>query len=117
MPAVTFTVYAIAQKVSGTNLSQFSVAQAFTALSLLNVLVQPVMDLTVAWTNLSSALACLDRIQNFILKESRDDYRILVSHDHVSSSTQEPDVADEKPKASGLKCAPSMHTLTISSNC
>jgi len=37
------------------------------------------MDLTQAWTSLSSALACLDRIQRFLLKEDRKDYRILSS--------------------------------------
>jgi len=77
MPAVTFTAYAIAQKVSGG--PQFNVIQAFTSLSLLNLLVQPVMDLTIAWTTLSSGLACLDRIQRFLLKENREDYRILAS--------------------------------------
>src|SRR3569833_2547722 len=77
MPAVTFTVYAVAQKLSGGG--QFGVVEAFTALSLLNILVQPVMDLTTAWTSLSSALACLDRIQAFLLKENRDDYRMLMS--------------------------------------
>lgn len=83
MPAVTFTVYAIAEKVSGG--SQFNVAQAFTSLSLLNLLVTPVMDLTNSWTTLSSALACLDRIQAFLLKENREDYRILASHSDNSS--------------------------------
>lgn len=87
MPAVTFTVYAIAQKLSGG--SDFNVVQAFTSLSLLNLLVQPVMDLTIAWTTLSSGLACLDRIQAFLLKENREDYRILVSHsDNASFSTR-----------------------------
>ncbi len=64
LPAVTFMVFAIVQKASGSN--QFTVAQAFTALSLLNILVVPVMDMTQAWTSLSSALACLDRIQVFL---------------------------------------------------
>jgi ATP-binding cassette subfamily C (CFTR/MRP) protein 1 len=91
MPAVTFTAYAIAQKVSGG--PQFNVIQAFTSLSLLNLLVQPVMDLTIAWTTLSSGLACLGRIQAFLLKENRDDYRILASHSGVSLSmpTERPD--------------------------
>jgi ATP-binding cassette, subfamily C (CFTR/MRP), member 1 len=87
MPAVTFTVFAIAQKLSGG--AQFNVTQAFTSLSLLNLLVQPVMDLSIAWTTLSSGLACLDRIQAFLLKENREDYRILASHsDNASFSTR-----------------------------
>ncbi len=91
MPAVTFAVYGIAQKLSGG--PQFGVAQAFTSLSLLNILVGPVMDLTTAWTTLSSALACLDRIQSFLLREERTDYRILMSHaDTESFSTTKSDL-------------------------
>ncbi len=84
MPAVTFTVYAIVQKVSGG--AQFGVAQAFTSLSLLNVLIMPVMALTNAWTNLASGLACLDRIQAFLLREKREDHRNLLTHFHPGSS-------------------------------
>ncbi|KAK3935755.1 P-loop containing nucleoside triphosphate hydrolase protein [Diplogelasinospora grovesii] len=100
MPAVTFTVYAIAQHVSGGN--QFGVAQAFTSLSLLNVLIMPIMDLTTAWANVSQALACLDRIQAFLLKEKRKDYRTLVSDSDAGSSTTAAPNTDEddaeKPK-------------------
>jgi ATP-binding cassette, subfamily C (CFTR/MRP), member 1 len=95
MPAVTFTVFAIAQKVSGG--AQFNVIEAFTALSLLNLLVQPVMDLTIAWTTLSSGLACLDRIQAFLLKEDREDYRMLASHTDHSSFTIK--TFPEKPRS------------------
>lgn len=83
MPAVTFTVYAIVQVISGG--AQFNIVEAFTSLSVLNLLVDPVMDLTTAWTTLSSGLACLDRIQRFLLKENREDYRLLMSHSDQSS--------------------------------
>ncbi len=102
MPAVTFTVYAIVQKVSGSN--QFGVAQAFTSLSLLNVLIGPVMTLTTAWTNLASALACMDRIQAFLLREKRVDYRTLIPRSDAGSFTTResmlrPDDISEKEKA------------------
>jgi ABC-type multidrug transport system fused ATPase/permease subunit len=99
MPAVTFTAYAITQKVSGG--PQFNVIQAFTSLSLLNLLVQPVMDLTIAWTTLSSGLACLDRIQAFLLKENREDYRILASH--PDNSTSMPAEKPEQPEKALVK--------------
>ena len=85
MPAVTFTTYAIVQHIQGTN--SFSVAQAFTSLSLLNILIGPVMALTGAWTNLASGLACLDRIQAFLLKEKRQDYRTLIARSDAGSFT------------------------------
>lgn len=88
MPAVTFTVYAVAQAIAGG--TQFNVVEAFTSLSVLNLLVDPVMDLTTSWTTLSSGLACLDRIQRFLLKENREDYRLLLSHsDQGSFSTKQ----------------------------
>ncbi len=99
MPAVTFTVYGIVQSVSHS--SQFGVAQAFTSLSLLNVLMGPVMELTGAWTNLASALACMDRIEAFLLKEKRVDYRTLLPRSDAGSLTTRssllrPDDASEK---------------------
>lgn len=101
MPAVTFTVYAIAQHVSGGN--QFGVAQAFSALSLLTVLINPVMELTTAFPNLWAALACLDRIQAFLLKEKRHDYRTLFSPSNSGSrESKSPPPADipDKPSES-----------------
>ncbi|CAK7207847.1 hypothetical protein SEUCBS139899_010662 [Sporothrix eucalyptigena] len=100
MPAVTFTVYAIAQKLSGGG--QFDVSQAFTSLSLLNVLVTPVMDLTQAWTTLSSAMACLDRIQAFFLRENRTDYRIHVSPSDSMSLSDTSEKKVDKPYPSSL---------------
>ncbi|KAH8881696.1 P-loop containing nucleoside triphosphate hydrolase protein [Thozetella sp. PMI_491] len=102
MPAVTFTVYAIAQKVSGGN--QFGVAQAFTSLSLLSVLISPVMDLTTAWAQIAAALACLDRIQAFLLKEKREDYRTLLPRgDNGSFTTRESTFGPEDASEKGEK--------------
>lgn len=83
LPVVTFTVYAIVQKVSGGN--QIDVAAAFTSLSLLNILISPVMSLITAIPNVSASVACLDRIQVFLLKEKREEYRILRTVDPPSS--------------------------------
>ncbi|KAK0715388.1 P-loop containing nucleoside triphosphate hydrolase protein [Lasiosphaeris hirsuta] len=84
LPAVTFTIYAIVQEVSGG--SQFGVAQAFTSLSLLAILLNPVMELTVALPQLSAASTCIDRIQAFLLKEKRIDYRKLFTPSGLGSS-------------------------------
>ncbi|KAK0644149.1 ABC transporter [Cercophora newfieldiana] len=75
LPVVVFTVYAIAQKLSGGD--QIDVASAFTSLSLLNILITPVMDLITSIPNLTAAMACLDRIQAFLLKEKLEEYRTL----------------------------------------
>lgn len=65
-PAVTFAAYAIAQSVSQS--SQFAVTAAFTSLSLLSIMINPIAELVTAATNLGSALSCLDRIQEFLEK-------------------------------------------------
>ena len=75
LPAVTFTVYAIAQRASGG--SQLNVALAFTSFSLLSLLVVPIMDLTSSIPSVAASMACLSRIQEFLLKERREDYRTL----------------------------------------
>jgi len=85
LPMVVFTVYAVVQKLSGGN--QIDVAAAFTSLSLLNILVAPVMDLITSIPNITAAMACLDRVQAFLLKEKRKEYRIL-RRVSLSSSAQ-----------------------------
>jgi ATP-binding cassette, subfamily C (CFTR/MRP), member 1 len=63
------------QKISGGE--QFDVVKAFTSLSLINILIDPVSELVMAVTNMASALSCLDRIQEFLVKDKREDYRII----------------------------------------
>lgn len=72
-PAVTFTAFAIAQAVGGG--SQFQVTTAFSSLSLLAILTAPVAELVTSVSNLTSALSCIDRIQEFLEREPRTDYR------------------------------------------
>lgn len=66
-PAVTLCAFAIAQLLSGGQ--QFQAVTAFTSLSLLVIMINPIAELVTAVTNLASALSCLDRIQEFLQKE------------------------------------------------
>ncbi|TDZ13509.1 ABC transporter atnG [Colletotrichum spinosum] len=72
-PSITLAVYAIAQKLSDGE--PLNVVQAFTSLGLLSILIQPVSELVTIPNNLGSSVGCLDRIQEFLLKEQRVDYR------------------------------------------
>lgn len=74
-PAVTFTAFAVVQRLSAG--SQFDVVSAYSSLSLLSILINPIAELVTATTSLSSALGCLDRIQEFLLKEEHHDGRAL----------------------------------------
>ncbi|KAF6824602.1 Multidrug resistance-associated protein 1-like protein 5 [Colletotrichum musicola] len=75
-PAITFAAFAIVQLVSGGE--PLNVVQAFTSLSLLSILISPVSELVTIPHNLGSAIGCLDRIQEYLVKEKRVDYRTIV---------------------------------------
>lgn len=72
-PAVTFAAFAIAQSVGHSD--QLTVVTAFTSLSLLSIMIDPIAELVTAFTNLTSALSSLDRIQEFLLKPVLEDSR------------------------------------------
>lgn len=74
-PAVTFTAFVVAQAVSGGD--RFQVTTAFSSLSLLAVLISPVAELVTSVSNLTSALSCLDRIQEFLQRNLWQDSRVL----------------------------------------
>ncbi|GKT92102.1 ABC multidrug transporter [Colletotrichum tofieldiae] len=74
--------FAIIQKLS--NGEPLNVVQAFTSLSLLGILINPVTELVMIPNNLGSAIGCLDRIQEFLMKEKREDYR------QIKRQTQNP---------------------------
>ncbi|GJC84262.1 ABC transporter atnG [Colletotrichum liriopes] len=90
-PSITFTAFAIIQKLS--NGEPLNVVQAFTSLSLLGILINPVTELVMIPNNLGSAIGCLDRIQEFLMKEKREDYRQIKrrarnpAHDDGTSET------------------------------
>ncbi|KAK2008905.1 ABC transporter [Colletotrichum eremochloae] len=76
-PSITFAAFAVVQKLSGGE--PLNVVQAFTSLSLLGMLILPVMELVMIPNNLGSVIGCLDRIQEFMVKEKRNDYRRFTS--------------------------------------
>jgi ABC-type bacteriocin/lantibiotic exporter with double-glycine peptidase domain len=72
-PALTFAAFAAFQSFrSGAALD---VSTAFTTLSLLNLLINPVTGLLMIPPTFTSALQCFTRIQEFLNEEKRDDFR------------------------------------------
>ena len=57
--------------------NQFDVGTAFTSLALLNIIINPIAELVMTPTHLNTALTCFDRIQEFIVKQKRDEFRTL----------------------------------------
>ncbi|KAE8318604.1 P-loop containing nucleoside triphosphate hydrolase protein [Aspergillus transmontanensis] len=57
--------------------SVFSVSQAITSLSLINLLLTPLHDLLFAIPNTFSSIGCLDRVQDFLTRKSQNDKRMV----------------------------------------
>ena len=81
--ALTFGAYAIAAKVSGNQ--SFSAAQAIAALSILNVLIDPLQELLMSVPQAFSAIGCFKRVEDFLSLDERTDRRLLQSS-HAAST-------------------------------
>ncbi|KAI8158204.1 ABC transporter atnG, partial [Colletotrichum sp. SAR 10_71] len=89
-PSITLAAFAIAQRLAGG--APLNVVQAFTSLSLLGILINPVSELVMVPRHLAMTIGCLDKIQEFLAKEKREDYRNVKSRrqGQPNGVTQEP---------------------------
>ncbi|KXH56884.1 ABC transporter [Colletotrichum salicis] len=101
-PSITFAAFGIISKLSGGQ--PLNVVQAFTSLSLLGILINPVSELVMIPNNLGAAIGCLDRIQEYLIKEKREDYRLVKSKTSPDPAVQgsngihEPPQSDSQPR-------------------
>jgi ATP-binding cassette, subfamily C (CFTR/MRP), member 1 len=93
-PVITFIGYGIIVKVSGNEAP--STANIFSALSLLSILVDPVNELVAIGPNLAAALDCFNRVQEYVMKEKRVDYRNLSLNGEEKSGTPPEETSDER---------------------
>lgn len=75
-PGAAFSLYVIVATINGQKLN---VASAFTALSLITLLVAPIRAIVFAIPPLIAAIGCFDRIQSFISSPTKRDHRMLLS--------------------------------------
>jgi ATP-binding cassette subfamily C (CFTR/MRP) protein 1 len=73
-PGAAFIIYVIVASVNGQTLN---VSSAFTALSLITLLVAPIRAIVFAIPPLRAAVGCFDRIETFITSTTRRDHRML----------------------------------------
>jgi ATP-binding cassette subfamily C (CFTR/MRP) protein 1 len=73
-PAATFGAYAIQAMVQGSD--SLSTVQVFTSLALITLVSYPATRLLAAAPNLAASIGCFDRIQEYLLAESRVDGRV-----------------------------------------
>ncbi|PMD49040.1 ABC transporter-like protein [Hyaloscypha variabilis F] len=82
-PGAAFAIYVIVATVNGQTLD---VASAFTALSLIALLVAPIRAIVFAIPPLIAAVGCFDRVEKFLSSPTKKDHRMLVSSADPASS-------------------------------
>lgn len=75
-PGAAFAIYVVVAIVNGQTLD---VTSAFTALSLIALLVAPIRAIVFTTPTLIAAIGCFDRIQSFLSSLTKRDYRLLLS--------------------------------------
>jgi len=83
-PGAAFAIYVIVAWANGQTLN---VTSAFTALSLIALLVAPIRAIVFAIPPLIAAVGCFDRIQKFLSSPTKKDYPILVSASRGDASS------------------------------
>lgn len=83
-PLATFTVFVISAKLTGRTLST---STAYTALSLIALLAEPMNTLLRTIPEINAAIACFERIQTFMLSDARKDHRLPLKAAQVSTTT------------------------------
>jgi ATP-binding cassette subfamily C (CFTR/MRP) protein 1 len=82
-PVAAFAIFAIVAVRTG---ETFEAARLFSSLSLILLLAAPLFGTCETLLGMQSSLACFDRIQKFLLANSRVDPRILVPAQRVSQA-------------------------------
>ncbi|RAL60312.1 hypothetical protein DID88_000088 [Monilinia fructigena] len=72
-PLVTFTVFVVSANLTGRTLST---STAYTALSLIALLAEPMNTLLSTIPEVNAAIACFERIEAFMLSDARKDHRL-----------------------------------------
>ncbi|EHK26141.1 uncharacterized protein TRIVIDRAFT_36031 [Trichoderma virens Gv29-8] len=85
--AATFGAYAIVAKLSDNQ--SFSASQAITALSILNVMINPLSFLLGNISSAYAAFGCFKRIQEFLLLNERVDSREICAQPGLSTKNEE----------------------------
>jgi ATP-binding cassette subfamily C (CFTR/MRP) protein 1 len=96
-PAATFGVYALQAFLQGSE--SLNTVQAFTSLALIGLVTYPASRLLAAVPNVTSSIGCFDRIQAYLLTESRIDQRQSSEPLTFSTSTNGVNVDGNMTKA------------------
>jgi ABC-type multidrug transport system fused ATPase/permease subunit len=88
-PVITFAIFVI---IAAKNHSTLDAPRLFTSLSLLLLLTQPLFSLFGDIVDLRATFGCFQRIEKFLLSDTRSDHRLLsASLSEISSQTSRPE--------------------------
>ncbi|KAF2495596.1 putative multidrug resistance protein [Lophium mytilinum] len=82
-PVATFAIFAV---IAAKDHSTMDAPRLFTSLSLLMLLTQPLFSLFGDIVDLRATFGCFERIEKFLLSETRSDHRLVLSPPSTSSS-------------------------------
>ncbi|KAI9645295.1 hypothetical protein NHQ30_006030 [Ciborinia camelliae] len=85
-PLATFTVFVVSANITGRTLST---STAYTALSLIALLSDPMSTLLRTIPQINAAIACFERIQTFMLSDARKDHRLPLKEPQESTTTSD----------------------------
>ncbi|KAE9983445.1 hypothetical protein EG328_009937 [Venturia inaequalis] len=77
-PAITFVVFAVQASIK--NSQSLTTVQIFTSLSIITLVTSPAEKLLALLPQISAAMGCFKRIQDYLLLEPRADHRVLLSN-------------------------------------
>jgi len=103
-PGAAFAIYVIRASVNGQRLD---VTSAFTALSLIALLVGPIRALVFTTPPLIAAIGCFDRIQAFLSLHTKRDHRMVMSESEGQQSVISRRPKSLYPMSTGLNIEPS----------
>ncbi|KAF4624351.1 hypothetical protein G7Y89_g13820 [Cudoniella acicularis] len=106
-PAATFIVYAIIAHLRGSE--PLDTNLAFTSMAIISLVSTPAMTLITIVPGLAAALACLERLQTFLLEPSREDERFVSESDLAPKSVPPyTDIETRPPQEPLIKVVPSI---------
>jgi ATP-binding cassette subfamily C (CFTR/MRP) protein 1 len=99
-PGAAFIIFVI---VAARNGQTLNVTSAFTALSLIQLLVAPIRQVVFATPPLMAAVGCFDRIEKFLDSPTKRDHRLLVSAAQLEGQSKDAVRQEVSPRNTALE--------------
>lgn len=99
-PVISFLVFSIQAKVQSTN--YLSVVQVFTSLSIITLVTLPASKLLVLLPQVAASLGCFQRIQTYLVSDTREDTRIMSMTDALLRPSSKEEQKPERHEVASI---------------